>query len=175
MCCVASDAGGAVVVTSAARAADLPRPPVYVPARARRTAPRWRARCPTHVVGRARAPARLYLPPRLQPGDIDHAMLYDAAANIPLMALDDLGCRGESLVADGHTAIGGSLPVTNGGGQLHAQRDVRHARAAGVRAPLCGELPSRSTAAHLAHAHHRRHVPGRRDASSPWRHDRELT
>ena len=48
-------------------------------------------------------------------------MLYDAAANLPLMALEDLGFvpRGESgaFVADGHTAIGGSLPVnTNGGG-----------------------------------------------------------
>jgi acetyl-CoA acetyltransferase len=48
-------------------------------------------------------------------------MLYDAAANIPLMALEDLGFvpRGDSgaFVAEGHTAIGGSLPVnTNGGG-----------------------------------------------------------
>ena len=30
MCCVATDAGGAVVVTSAERARDLPRPPVHV-------------------------------------------------------------------------------------------------------------------------------------------------
>ena len=48
-------------------------------------------------------------------------MLYDATAHLPLMALEDLGFvpRGESgaFVADGHTAIGGRLPVnTNGGG-----------------------------------------------------------
>ena len=48
-------------------------------------------------------------------------MLYDAAAILPLMALEDLGlvARGDSgtFVAEGHTAIGGTLPVnTNGGG-----------------------------------------------------------
>ena len=48
-------------------------------------------------------------------------MLYDATAGLPLLALEDLGFvpRGESgaLVAAGHTAVGGTLPVnTNGGG-----------------------------------------------------------
>jgi acetyl-CoA acetyltransferase len=48
-------------------------------------------------------------------------MLYDAAAILPLMALEDLGfvSRGGAgaFVGDGRTAIGGSLPVnTNGGG-----------------------------------------------------------
>ena len=57
----------------------------------------------------------------LAPSDVDHAMLYDATALIPLMALEDLELvpRGESgaFVADGNTAVGGRLPLnTNGGG-----------------------------------------------------------
>ena len=50
-------------------------------------------------------------------------MLYDATAHLPLMALEDIGLvpRGESgaFVADGHTAIGGSLPVNTSGGGLN--------------------------------------------------------
>ena len=50
-------------------------------------------------------------------------MLYDAAAILPLMALEDLGFvpRRESgaFVADGRTAIGGSLPVNTSGGGLN--------------------------------------------------------
>ncbi len=57
----------------------------------------------------------------LRPPDIDHAMLYDAVAILPLMALEDLGfvSHGDSgaFVAEGNTAVGGRLPVnTNGGG-----------------------------------------------------------
>jgi acetyl-CoA acetyltransferase len=68
-----------------------------------------------------RAGAGAFSSAGLRPNDIDHAMLYDATAGLPLMALEDLGFvpRGESgaFVADGHTAIGGTLPVnTNGGG-----------------------------------------------------------
>ncbi len=50
-------------------------------------------------------------------------MLYDATAHLPLMALEDIGLvpRGESgaFVAEGHTAIGGSLPVNTSGGGLN--------------------------------------------------------
>jgi len=59
----------------------------------------------------------------LTPADIDHAMLYDATAHLPLLALEDLGFvpHGESpgFVTDGHTAIGGSLPVNTTGGGLN--------------------------------------------------------
>ncbi|HEX5587143.1 MAG TPA: thiolase, partial [Acidimicrobiia bacterium] len=123
MCCVTSDAGGAVVVTSAARAADLPRPPVYVLGAGEANGAALASQMPDLTSSDAfvRAGAAAFASAGLQPGDIDHAMLYDAAANIPLMALEDLGfvARGESgaFVADGHTASGGSLPVnTNGGG-----------------------------------------------------------
>ncbi len=113
MCCVTTDAGGAIVVTSAERARDLPRPPCTCSAAARQPVPRWRARCPTsRRRTRSGAPARPRSPtPASRPSDIQHAMLYDATAHLPLMALEDLGLvpRGESgaFVADGNTAIGG--------------------------------------------------------------------
>jgi acetyl-CoA acetyltransferase len=52
---------------------------------------------------------------------VDHLMLYDAFAHLPLYGLEDLGfCQpGEaaSFIREGNTAPGGRLPVnTNGGG-----------------------------------------------------------
>ena len=172
MCCVATDAGGAVVVTSAERARDLPAP-AGARARHRRGQRRGDGEpdARPHVVGR--------VPPRrcgcvrrrraVTPSDVDHAMLYDAAANIPLMALEDLGFvpRGEAgaFVADGHTAIGGRLPVnTNGGGlnYTHSGMYGMYALQESIR-QLRGEAAAQvDGVTHLAHAHHRRHVPGRR-------------
>jgi acetyl-CoA acetyltransferase len=124
MCCVTTDAGGAIVVTSAERARDLPRPPVYVLGSGEATGSAVASQMPDLTSSDAfrRSGAAAFADAGgLAPSAIDHAMLYDAVAILPLMALEDLGFvpRGESgaFVAAGHTAIGGSLPVnTNGGG-----------------------------------------------------------
>jgi acetyl-CoA acetyltransferase len=57
----------------------------------------------------------------LGPADIEHLMIYDAFAHLPLYGLEDLGFVGPGeagpFVAAGHTAPGGKLPMnTNGGG-----------------------------------------------------------
>jgi len=57
----------------------------------------------------------------MTPTDVDHLMIYDAFASIPLYGLENLGFvgRGESgsFITEGHTRPGGSLPLnTNGGG-----------------------------------------------------------
>jgi acetyl-CoA acetyltransferase len=123
MCCVTTDAGGAVIVASAERARDLPRPSVHVLGTGEATGAAMASQMPDLTSSDAfrRAGAGAFSSAGLRPNDIDHAMLYDATAGLPLMALEDLGFvpRGESgaFVADGHTAIGGTLPVnTNGGG-----------------------------------------------------------
>ena len=123
MCCVTTDAGGALVVTSAERARDLPRAPVYLLGAGEATGAAMASRCaisppPMHSGAPGRRPSA---EARLTPSDIDHAMLYDATAILPLIALEDLGfvSRGDSgvFVAEGNTAVGGRLPVnTNGGG-----------------------------------------------------------
>src|SRR3546814_2978467 len=53
--------------------------------------------------------------------DVDHLMIYDAFAHLPLYGLEDLGFvkRGEAaaFIRERNTAIGGKLPLyTNGGG-----------------------------------------------------------
>ncbi len=123
MCCVVTDAGGAVVVTSAERARDLPQPPVHILGTGEANGAAMASQMPDLTSSDAfrRAGADAFASAGLDPADVDHAMLYDAAAILPLMALEDLGfvARGDAgaFVAEGHTAIGGSLPVnTNGGG-----------------------------------------------------------
>lgn len=124
MCCVTTDAGGAVVVTSAARARDLARPPVFLLGAGEATGAPLASQMPDLTSSDAfrRAGAAAFATAGLGPDDVDHAMLYDATAHLPLMALEDLGFapRGESvrLWDDGHTAIGGSLPVNTTGGGL---------------------------------------------------------
>ncbi len=54
-------------------------------------------------------------------GDVDHLMIYDAFAHLPIYGLEDLGFvgRGEaaSFIWERNTAEGGVLPMnTNGGG-----------------------------------------------------------
>jgi acetyl-CoA acetyltransferase len=58
----------------------------------------------------------------LKPDDIDHLMLYDAFAHIPIFAIEALGFarRGEGgdFFASRITAPGGKLPVNTTGGGL---------------------------------------------------------
>ena len=54
-------------------------------------------------------------------GDVDHLMIYDAFAHLPIYGLEDLGFvkPGEAgaFIAEGNTRPGGKLPLnTNGGG-----------------------------------------------------------
>lgn len=67
------------------------------------------------------AGSRAFAEAGVGPSDVDHLMVYDAFAHIPLYGLEDLGFvgRGEAgaFVEAGHTAPGGTLPMnTNGGG-----------------------------------------------------------
>ena len=120
MCCVTTDAGGAMVVASAERARDLRRPPVHVLGTGEATGAAMASQMPDLTSSDAfrRAGAAALAAAGVGPNDLDHAMLYDATASIPLLALG-LVPRGESgaFVAEGHTGIDGRLPTnTNGGG-----------------------------------------------------------
>jgi acetyl-CoA acetyltransferase len=67
--------------------------------------------------------------------DVDHLMIYDAFAHLPIYGLEDLGFvpRGEAgaFIAERNTAPGSKLPLnTNGGGlSMYAlQESVRQMR-----------------------------------------------
>jgi acetyl-CoA acetyltransferase len=125
MCCVVSDGGGALVLTSAERAADLPSADraVYVLGSGESAESTLVAQLEDLGSSEAfrRSSAEAFATSGLTHADIDHLMFYDAFAHVPLFMLEDIGFvgRGESgdFVADGHTVKGGSLPMnTNGGG-----------------------------------------------------------
>jgi acetyl-CoA acetyltransferase len=125
MCCVVTDGGGALVLTSAERAADLPggKDAVYLLGSGESSeAPLMSQMDDVGSFGAfRRASAEAFATAEVGHADIDHFMGYDAFAHLPLYMLEDVGFvgRGESgaFIADGHTRKGGSLPMnTNGGG-----------------------------------------------------------
>jgi acetyl-CoA acetyltransferase len=125
MCCVVTDGGGALVLTSAERAADLPggKDAVYLLGSGESSeAPLMSQMDDVGSFGAfRRASAEAFATAGICHADIDHFMGYDAFAHLPLYMLEDVGFvgRGESgaFIADGHTRKGGSLPMnTNGGG-----------------------------------------------------------
>jgi acetyl-CoA acetyltransferase len=125
MCCVVTDGGGALVLTSAERAADLPggKDAVYLLGSGESSeAPLMSQMDDVGSFGAfRRASAEAFATAGVSHADVGHFMGYDAFAHLPLYMLEDVGFvgRGESgaFIADGHTRKGGSLPMnTNGGG-----------------------------------------------------------
>ena len=126
-CCQESDGAVALVVVSAERARDLPRPPAVISAAAQGSAPdqfvmtsyyRGNIGVPEMgVVGR-----ELWRQSGLGVEDIATAVLYDHFTPYVLMQLEELGfCgRGEArdFIADGAIELGGRLPLNTHGGQL---------------------------------------------------------
>jgi acetyl-CoA acetyltransferase len=122
-CCLVTDAGGAVVLTSAERARDLPRPPVYVLGTGECVTHQMVSQMPSFHRWEAAQVAgeRAFRMSGVKHSEIDVAELYDAFTIVPILALEELGfCRpgeGGPFVAGQRTAPGGALPMnTNGGG-----------------------------------------------------------
>jgi acetyl-CoA acetyltransferase len=121
-CCLVSDGGGALVVTSAERAKDLRKAPVYLLGAAEAHWHRNISQMPDLTVSTAaESGPRAYEMAGVGPEDVDVAMLYDAFTINTILFLEDLGfCEkgeGGTFVKGGRIAPGGELPVnTNGGG-----------------------------------------------------------
>jgi acetyl-CoA acetyltransferase len=125
MCCVVTDGGGALVLTSAERAAGLPGGAHAVYLLGSGESSETPLVSQMDDVGSSaafrRASAEAFATAGVSHADIDHLMCYDAFAHLPLYMLEDLGFvgRGESgaFIAEGNTRPGGRLPMnTNGGG-----------------------------------------------------------
>jgi acetyl-CoA acetyltransferase len=121
-CCLVTDGGGAVIVTSTERARSLRRPPAVLLGAGEAHWHRAIAQMPDlTTTAAADSGARAYAMAGLGPADIDVVQLYDAFTINPIVFLEDLGfcAKGEGgpFVAGGGIAPGGRLPVnTNGGG-----------------------------------------------------------
>jgi acetyl-CoA acetyltransferase len=123
-CCLVSNGGIAVIVTSAERAADLAQPPVHVRG--------WAQSHPGHLLrrhedfglvsGAAQAgPAALAMA-GLSLADVDIFELYDCYTFTVLLTVEDYGLCGKGeggpFLASGVLGPGGKLAVNTGGGQL---------------------------------------------------------
>ena len=121
-CCLVTDGGGAVVMTSGERAKTLKKQPVYPIGYGEGISHNSIANmADLTVTGAAVSGPRAYAMAGLGPKDIDVVELYDAFTITPILFLEDLGfCpkgEGGRFVSGGRIAPGGELPVdTNGGG-----------------------------------------------------------
>ena len=122
-CCLVTDGGGALILTSAERAADFPNKPVYILGSGESVETPMVSQMKDLTSSQAFriAGGEAMRSAGIGHGDVDHMMVYDAFAHIPIWGLEDLGfCeRGEApaFIEDGNTRPGGVLPLnTNGGG-----------------------------------------------------------
>jgi acetyl-CoA acetyltransferase len=121
-CCLVTDGGGAVIMTTTERARSLKKPPVYVLGCGQAITHANISSMPDlTVTGAVQSGRAAYEMARLGPKDIDVVELYDAFTINTILFLEDLGfCpkgEGGRFVDGGRIAPKGSLPVnTNGGG-----------------------------------------------------------
>jgi len=121
-CCMISDGGGAIVVTSAERARDLKKKPVNILGAAESA-----AHTSAGVRDVLNAAAKQSGPTALARAgvahkDIDMAMIYDSFTITVLVTLESLGfCKkgeGGAFVQNGRVGLGGELPINTDGGGL---------------------------------------------------------
>ncbi|MEX0732147.1 MAG: acetyl-CoA acetyltransferase [Aquisalimonadaceae bacterium] len=121
-CCLISDGGGALLLTSTERARDLRQPPAVVLGAGSAHWHREISQMPDLTVTAAvDSGRRAYRMAGVQPADVDVVQLYDAFTLNTILFLEDLGfCKkgeGGAFVSGGRIGPGGELPVnTNGGG-----------------------------------------------------------
>jgi acetyl-CoA acetyltransferase len=124
-CCLVSDGGACVIVTTEERARDLPHPVVTIAGMGQGFVTQDHE-CEQWWYGphQKEAMDRAYAMAGLGPDDVDVAQLYDNFTISVLLWLEHAGfCKvGESgdFVADGRIRLGGELPVNTHGGHLSA-------------------------------------------------------
>jgi acetyl-CoA acetyltransferase len=122
-CCLITDGGGAVIITSLERARDLARPPIPVLGYGEvstNTSMAWPD--DLTVSGAAPAARRAFALAGLQPADVDVVEVYDSFTITVLLTLEALAfCKpGEaaSFIQNGQIRPGGALPLNTSGGGL---------------------------------------------------------
>ncbi len=121
-CCITSDGGGALVVTSLERARDLRKPPVRVLGASEAL---WHQEigAPDLLTVAAQASGeRAFRMADVARSEIDLCMLYDSFTITVLVTLENLGfCKpgeGGSFIEGGRIGLGGELPINLDGGGL---------------------------------------------------------
>lgn len=124
-CCLESDGGAAVIVSSAERAKDRPQKPVYISGVAEghpHSPSAITQRDDLTQLGTAKAAPKAFEMAGVTHADIDVAEIYDCFTYIVMCQLEDLGfCKkgeGGDFVQGGRLSLGGELPINTHGGLL---------------------------------------------------------
>ncbi|MEM7337000.1 MAG: acetyl-CoA acetyltransferase [Actinomycetota bacterium] len=121
-CCIISDGGGAVVVTSAERARDLAKPPVMLLGAGEAVTHQEIGRADIGTIAAKQSGAAAFGRAGVTHSDIDLAMIYDSFTITVLATLENLGfCEpgeGGDFVSGGRIRLDGALPVNPDGGGL---------------------------------------------------------
>jgi acetyl-CoA acetyltransferase len=122
-CCLVTDAGGAVVLTSMERARDLKKRPVAVLGTGEAHTHRMISQMPDFTETAAKLSGKLaFERAGVTHKDIDVAEIYDSFTITVLLSLESLGfCKkgeGGAFVANQRTAPGGDFPMNTQGGAL---------------------------------------------------------
>lgn len=121
-CCMISDGGGALVVTSAERARQLAKKPAYVLGAAEAVRHTGIGRQDVLEVAAAQSGPKAMAMAGVRHADIDLRMIYDSFTITVLVTLENLGfCKrgeGGEFVARGRLAFDGPCPTNTDGGGL---------------------------------------------------------
>ncbi|MDH3682947.1 MAG: acetyl-CoA acetyltransferase [Acidimicrobiia bacterium] len=121
-CCIISDGGGAVVVTSLERARDLATEPVVLLGSGEAATHQEIGSPDLLTIAAKQSGERAFAMAGVTHDDIDLAMIYDSFTITVLATLENLGfCKpgeGGDFVTDGRIQLGGSLPINPDGGGL---------------------------------------------------------
>jgi len=168
-CCLVTDGGGALILVAAERARDFPqglllaanRGPVYLLGTGESVETPMVSQMEDFTSSRAFrvAGAKAFAEAGITHNDVDHLMIYDAFAHLPIYGLEDLGFvpRGEAgaFIAERNTAPGGKLPLnTNGGGlsYMHSGMYGMYALQESVR-QMRGTAPAQIPGAKISVCH----------------------
>jgi acetyl-CoA acetyltransferase len=161
MCCLVTDGGGALILTSAERAKDFPQKPVYILGTGEGVETPMVSQMEDFTTSKAFRVSgkKAFEEAGIRHADVSHLMVYDAFAHLPLYGLEDLGfCKpGEAaaFIRERNTAPGGKLPLnTNGGGlsYMHSGMYGMYALQESVR-QMRGIAPAQVPGAKIAVSH----------------------
>lgn len=160
-CCLVTDGGGALILTKAERAKDFPQKPVYILGTGESVESPMISQMEDFTSSKAFRVSgkKAFEESGIKHSDVDHLMIYDAFAHLPIYGLEDLGFvgRGEAgaFIAEGNTRPGGKLPLnTNGGGlsYMHSGMYGMYALQESVR-QMRGVAPAQVEGAKISIAH----------------------
>jgi acetyl-CoA acetyltransferase len=151
-CCLISDGGVCIIVTSKSRAADLRQPVVSIAGMGQaHSAQTLEKKDWLYVTHQKLAVERAYRTANVTAADVDVAQLYDNFTMSVLLWLEHAGfCgvgEGGSFVEGGRIRLGGELPVNTAGGNLsesymegwlHVVEGVRQMRGQGEKRQVDG-------------------------------------